>query len=259
MLDQEVIGLLPAAGLATRIAPLPCSKELYPIEFGGEDGGRAMQPKGACCYLLEKLRAAGVTRSYIVVREGKWDIPAYLRDGNMLDMHLAYLIMGLPFGVPYTLDQAYPFVRNAVVAFGFPDILFPGDDAFVKLLGHQASSDADVILGLFPADQPEKMDMVDLEDNGRVRELVIQPRQTQLRYTWDIAVWTPIFTQFLHDYAAGHKTSAETEPELSVGHVIQDAIHNGLRVEAVPVSDKPCLDIGTAEGLAKALRRSTIQ
>jgi len=256
-IDQEVIGLLPAAGLARRIAPLPCSKELYPIGFRAVDGERDIVPKGVCCYLLEKMRAAGVTKSYIVVREGKWDIPTYLRDGNMLDMHLAYLIMGLPFGVPYTLDQAYPFVWNALVAFGFPDILFRGDDAFVKLLRYQAASDADVILGLFPADQPEKMDMVDLGDDGRVRELVIQPRQTQLRYTWDIAVWTPIFTQFLHEYMADHKSSAATQPELSVGHVLQAAIRNGLRVEAVPVSDEPCLDIGTAEGLAKALRRFT--
>ena len=31
--NQEIIGLLPAAGQARRIAPLPLSQELYPIEM----------------------------------------------------------------------------------------------------------------------------------------------------------------------------------------------------------------------------------
>jgi len=30
---EEVVGIIPASGRATRIAPLPCSKELYPVGF----------------------------------------------------------------------------------------------------------------------------------------------------------------------------------------------------------------------------------
>jgi len=33
-LRQNVVGLVPATGRATRITPLPCSKELYPIGLG---------------------------------------------------------------------------------------------------------------------------------------------------------------------------------------------------------------------------------
>ena len=188
---REVIGLVPAGGRATRIEPLPCSKELYPIGFRPVNGG--LRPKVICHYLLEKMRVAGISKVYIVLREGKWDIPAYLGDGSPLDIHIAYLMMGLPFGVPYTLDQAYPFVRDAVVTFGFPDILFQPNDGFVKLLAYQATREADILLGLFPTDEPHKVDMVDLHDHGKVRQIVIKPRQTQLRYTWGIAVWTPAF------------------------------------------------------------------
>ena len=128
---QERIGLMPAGGKAARIAPLPCSKELYPIGFRPVDQGHSLRPKVACHYLLEKMRLADVTKAYIILREGKWDIPAYLGDGKMLDMHLAYLMMYLPFGVPYTLDQAYPFVQDAMVTFGFPDIIFQPDDCLL--------------------------------------------------------------------------------------------------------------------------------
>ncbi len=117
---KEVIGLLPAGGTASRIAPLPCSKELYPIGFNNTSGEDTnLRPKAICLYLLEKMRLAGIIKVFIVLRKGKWDILAYLGDGAMLNMNFAYLIMGLPFGVPYTIDQAYPFVKECDNSFWF--------------------------------------------------------------------------------------------------------------------------------------------
>jgi glucose-1-phosphate thymidylyltransferase len=258
MHHYEVIGLLPAAGQATRLAPLPCSKELYPIGLSLLDEGRGSRPKVACHYLLEKMRLANITKAFVIIREGKWDIPAYLRDGSMLGMHLGYFIVGPTSGPPYTLDEAYPFVRDAIIAFGFPDILFEGDDAFRQLLSRQALNNAEIVLGLFPADRPEKMDMVELDENGRVTDLVIQPPHTRLKYSWDVAVWTPAFTEFMHGYLVTEKNPARHHPELSVGHVIQAAIRDGLRVEGAAVSDEPYLDIGTPEGLTRAIKRFAV-
>jgi len=230
---EEVVGLVPAGGLAKRIAPLPCSKEIYPIGFRRAEGESHSRPKVVSHYLLEKMRLAGITKAYIVLREGKWDIPGYFRDGDVVDMHLAYLLLGLPFGTPYTLDQAYPFVQ---------------------LLTRQTHSNACVILGLFPADQPERVDMVDRDDNGRVRQIVTKPDQTYLTHSWCIAVWTSVFTQFLHEYVAAQKETAGKKPEASVGEVVQAAIEAGLQVDAIPVSEKSYLDIGNAEGLVRAIQ-----
>jgi glucose-1-phosphate thymidylyltransferase len=257
--DVEVVGLIPAGGLATRIAPLPFSKEVYPIGFRRLEGEHGTRPKVVCHYLLEKMRLAGITKAYVVLKEGKWDIPGYFRDGALVDMQLAYLLLGLPFGVPYTIDQAYSFVRRSIVAFGFPDIVFQPDNAFVQLLERQTHSNACVILGLFPAEQPERVDMVDWQNSGRVRGIFTKPRHTDLSHSWCIAVWTPVFTQFLHDYVAAHKELAGTIPEPSVGEIIQAAIEAGLRVDAIPVSDKCYLDIGTAEDLARAIRQYALK
>jgi len=254
--SREIIGLIPAGGMATRIAPLPCSKELYPVGFRKVGLGQEVRPKVVSHYLLEKMRAAGITKAYIILREGKWDIPEYFRDGRLVDMHLGYLIRDLPFGPPYTLDQAYPFVQQAVVAFGFPDILFQSEDAFAVLLTRQRNSGADVVLGLFPADRPNRVDMVDVDKNGRVRQIIIKPRRTALSYTWSIAVWTPAFTRFLHAHLTAQKAVAAASPEVSVGQIIQAAIAKELQVEAVQVSNEPYLDIGTPEDLQKAITRS---
>ncbi len=263
-LEPEVIGLIPAAGEARRIAPLPLSKELYPIGFRSVDETQNLRPKVVCHYLLEKMRLAGITKAYIILRSGKWDIPAYLGDGAMVDMSLGYLMMGLPFGVPYTLDQAYLFVQKAIVVLGFPDILFQPDDVFTKLLVRQVTSKADVVLGLFPTAQPQKAGMVDFDTEGRVRLIKEKPKQTDLRYMWGVAVWTPVFTSFLHEYLVTIEANRQQnqagnypskEQELAIGDVIQAAINTGLQVQAEVFTDGEYLDIGTSEDLVRAVRR----
>jgi len=261
---RKLIGLLPAGGKAARIAPLPCSKELYPIGFRHVDASGNLRPKVVCHYLLEKMRLAGTTNAYIILRKGKWDIPAYLGNGKMVDMHLAYLMMNVPFGVPYTLDQAYPFIQNATVVFGFPDIIFQPDDAFLQLLSRQAESKADVVLGLFPAHHPHKVDMIDLDAHGRIRGIHIKPARTHLRYTWTIAVWTSQFTRFMHEYilsiqeTQNDKNSGgaygEEQQELFVGDVIQAAIHNDMQIDTVLFTDSTFLDVGTPEDMIKAVQ-----
>jgi len=253
--QSEVVGLIPAAGRATRIAPLPCSKEVYPLGLRRIGEGNTAVPKVICHYLLDKMQLAGVTRAFVVLREGKWDIPAYLGDGTLFNMNLAYLMLGLPYGVPYTVDQAYNFVKESAIAFGFPDILFEPDDAFVQLISRQTKSDADAVLGLFPADRTRKVDMVDVGEGGRVREIVIKPEETNLRHTWGIAVWRPTFTAFMHSYLLESREFAATQPELYMGDVIQAAISNGLLIEGLKVSDKPFIDIGTGDDLLRAVKR----
>lgn len=265
---RKIIGLIPAGGQATRIAPLPCSKELYPAGFRQVGDGLELRPKVVCHYLLERLRLAGIDKAYVVLREGKWDIPAYLGDGAMLNMHLAYLIMGLPFGAPFTLDQAFPFVQDALVALGFPDIIFHPEDAFVHLLEQQAATAADVVLGLFPTDQPQATDMVEWDADGKVRRITVKPAQTDLLYAWVIAVWTPAFTHFMHQYLAALQAGGAQEQsnngrprtrELYVGHVVQAAIEAGLRVEKCLFPQGSYLDIGTPDNLVKAIQNSMAQ
>ncbi len=261
--DQTVIGLVPAAGKGKRIAPLPCSKELYPIGFGPIEGKSEPQPKVVSQYLLEKFRKAGITTAYIILREGKWDIPAYFGDGSIVDLNLAYVVITDSCGPPDTLDRAYRFVADKVVAFGFPDILFTPEDVFVQLLRRHHGTNADIVLGLYPAHDHRAMDMVRVEATGRVMELVLKPRQTELHHAWVCAVWGPTFTQFLHDFVPSDEARQcrrqkedpiDPQGDLPVGAVIQAAIRKGLRVEGVTFPTGTYIDIGTPGDLAKALR-----
>jgi glucose-1-phosphate thymidylyltransferase len=265
--SPEIIALIPSAGQAKRISPLPCSKEIFPLGLAYHNSAKDIRPKVVCQYLLEKMRRAGAKKGFIILRPGKWDIPGYCGDGAFVDMNLAYLMMGAPFGPPYSINQAFPFVKHARIMFGFPDILFEPDDVFVQLLDKQNATQADVVIALFPAHDSRHMDMVQVDSNGKVSAIYLKPLQTDLRLAWICAVWSATFTKFLQHHLEGtsiwRETSSETfdKPcfseasphELSIGHVLQAALQQGLDIQTVAFPKGRYLDIGTPEGLDKAL------
>lgn len=262
-----VVGLVPMAGRGARIAPLPCSKELYPIEITSAGTGGSIRPKVVAQYLLDKMSLARIRQVYIVLRKGKWDIPGYFGDGSALGMDIAYLIMGLPFGPPYSMDKAYAFLQDKIVALGFADILFEPDDAFVRLLARQEKAHADMVLGLLPACNPQQMDMVEVDEHGRVRSMVLKPARTTLEHTWICAVWTPAFTQFMHEFLVSldssnldsvAKEKMDAQGDVPIGLVIQAAIQKGLRVEGVLFPNGTYIDMGTPEGLVQAVQASRL-
>jgi len=243
------------------------SKELFPIGFAGEQGaGRS--PKTISQYLLERMAQGGVHEAFVILRPGKWDIPAYLGDGTGVGIRLAYLTVHVSLGVPFTLDQAYPFVRSETVALGFPDILFWPENAYDIILRRLRENKADVVLGLFPTDEPEKVGVVDVDKKGRVLGVYEKSSFTHLRYMWAIAVWGPRFTEFLHaftesairhqgapDVVAGQgDDDGKPAVETPIGDVIQAAVTAGLRVEAEIFTDGRYIDIGTPDNLVRAIR-----
>ncbi|MDT8386497.1 MAG: sugar phosphate nucleotidyltransferase [Thiogranum sp.] len=254
-MPPNVIGLIPCAGQANRLPPLPCSKEIYPLGFATGNSDHPIRSRLACDSLLGHLRRASITDAFLVLREGKWDIPACLGDGSSRGMHFAYLMMGLPFGVPYTVNQAFPFIQNRMVALGFPDILFDSDNAFQRLVDRQALTHADLVVGYFPADRPDKCDMIAVSAEGRLEQIVIKPQQTDLIFTWGIALWTPAFSAFLNEFLRTHQEIAADADELFLGDVFRAAIESGMHADAVQVSDEPYLDIGTSDDLQKAICR----
>ncbi len=249
----DVAALVPAAGAATRLPGLTGSKEVLPLGRTGR--GADARPRAVCERLLDDLEAAGVPLAYVILRPGKWDIPELLARRGGRRPALAYLTVAGSPSVPHTLDAARPFVADRRVALGFPDIVLRPPATFARVLERQEATGADLALGLFPTRQPWKADMVALDRAGRVERIEIKPRETDLEHTWSIAVWTPLFTRYLHAHLArreGSTAGTGEGRELYVGDVVRAALAEGLRAEAVVFADGDSLDVGTPEGLALA-------
>lgn len=187
----------------------------------------------------------------MVLHESKWDVPRYFGTGEMADVDLAYLSIPGSRSVPESLDRAFPFVADAIVALGFPDVIFQPIDAYARLIERQAATGADLVLGMFPAERCQTTDMVELAPDGRVVRLEIRPVSTALRCNWLIAVWSPVFTRFLREAVRSAPAGAA---ELQIGAVVQSAVAAGLHAEGIEFPGGSYRDIGTPDQLAAAIR-----
>jgi glucose-1-phosphate thymidylyltransferase len=203
--------------------------------------------------LLNAYRTAGIDEAFIIIRRGKWDIPDFYGDGHSSGINIAYLIMRHPYGSPFTLDQAFPFIKKKRVALGFPDIQFSPNNIYQRLLAQQEKSHADIVLGLFIPSNPRKFDMVDCSKGGLVSNIVIKPPQTNLKYAWICAVWMPSFSRFMHEYLAKviAETKPENNPEIYVGTVMQAALKKGIKITAEVLPNGRAIDVGTPDDLAR--------
>ena len=260
---RNLVGLIPAAGRATRISPLPCSKELLPIGWQlGADGRR--RPKAVSHYLVDRMRLAGASRLLFVVRDGKWDIGRYYGDGRQAGLPIGYLHLGEPWGPPFTVTQATPFIGDADVVFGFPDILVDPVDSFTPLLARLDQTGADVVLGLFDCTANEPGDVIERTAEGWVTRLETKeerPIRPDRYVCWMFAVWRASFTRFLtaqcaelsrqaHARAAAEPLAAA--PEWPVGALIAQGIAAGLKVNSHHFAGGRFLDVGVPDGLIDA-------
>ncbi|MFO1206888.1 MAG: NTP transferase domain-containing protein [Burkholderiales bacterium] len=261
---RRIVGLIPAAGRATRLGEMPWSKELLPVGFQPGAGEVHPQPKPVAQYLVEQMKRAGCGELFFIVRRGKWDIADYFGDGRRFGLDIGYLIVHEPWGPPFTLNQAVPFVGDATVVVGFPDILIHPPDALAQTVARLDATAADVVVGIFPAPPEDACDLVQSDASGRVLRLVPKEDDPDLgdpRSTWILAAWGPRFTAFLRarvlelaQIARARGRDEAKPPEWPVGSVIASAIETGLSVNSLHFAHGAFLDIGAPHRLVDAIR-----
>lgn len=257
MASSEIIGIIPAAGSATRLSHLPCSKEIFPVGFRKDKENRTV-PKVAANFLIDYMKTGGASQILMVIKQGKWDIPAYFKDGQDFDVDMAYLMATIPYGVPFTINQAHGLVGDHLVLFGFPDIIIEPDHVFEKLRTAFEKEEVDVVLGLFPVDNVHKWDMVHLQEDGKVTGIDIKPEKTTLKYTWAVACWGRKFSDLVKEYCekelSAINASGKTPGDYHLGHCLIFALEKNFKIKGVVFEDGKCIDVGTPEDLVVAKR-----
>ena len=250
------IGVIPAAGLGTRLAPLGYPKELLPIVYrtipmpGVNPGISTMDdagvmPQPIVIASLEQMQRAGVADCVVVIAESKLEIARVLGE-RAAGVALAYVVRSVPRGLADALDATHAWTRDRDVCLSLPDTLIAPDDALARVVAELRGSGADLVLGVFPTEHPEQLGPVRIADDGRVLEVLDKPAKSDVRNTWGIAAWSPRFTALLHDAVATSQT-------VVLGHVFDRAVKSGLAVRAIAFTDGRFIDVGTPAGLATAL------
>jgi glucose-1-phosphate thymidylyltransferase len=247
---RELVGVLPAAGSATRLGRLPCSKEILPLGLVGDDSGQR-RVRVAIEDALDGLWAAGVQRAVIVLAPGKEDIRRYLGDGSDRGLEIAYETLADSPGSPWSVNAARERVGDADTALVFPDLRFEPMTALAELRRAAADGSADLWLALVPSNRGEKVDLVRADRDGRVRAIDIKPGAGHSGWTWVTALWRPRFADFLRERLAAVEPGAA---ERHVGDFINAAIAAGFEARSLRFSDGTARDIGTPVDLALAWR-----
>ena len=237
-MNQEIIGLIPAAGKGVRLG-LPYPKELYPVI-------RENHYKPVAQFVLNSLTMAGVTHIAIVINETKHQLIGYFGDGHRFGSNISYVVQeqsdalnkSTSPGLADALDSAYHLTRNKTVFFGMADTIMQPQDVFSHAYQNANPKD-DVTLVLFPTDRPEKFGMVRLDENDRVLEIVDKPRLTELKEMWGCIIWQPSFTECLHESVSrGISDFAQ---------IMNNAIAAGLHFSGVHMVNGVYIDLGTYE------------
>jgi glucose-1-phosphate thymidylyltransferase len=246
---NQFTGVLPAAGLASRLHPFRYPKELLPVLYVPDEVHRRAQPILAAEYSLNAMRSARINRCLVVVAEWKTEIIRYLGDGSGLGIHLAYLHRATPKGLADAVDAAFDWLGNSHVLLALPDTIFYPFAAVAQVCKAAEEKGCDLVLGVFPTREPQQLGPVRFTADGSVLEVLDKPAQTDLYNTWGIAAWSPRFTEFLHECLRGQQGVAE-QP---LGHIFHRAVGANMRVRAVYFEGGEFIDVGRVEGIGSLI------
>lgn len=169
-------GIVPAAGVGSRIQPLAFSKELLPV--GSRLDGEVERPRAVSEYLVERMILGGADRICFVISPGKSDILEYY-GGSVGGASICYAVQPRPAGLCDAIFRALPVIDRArPVIIGLPDTIWFPEDAL------RALPDEILSFLLFPVERPELFDAVVTGADGRVREIQVKRPGAASNWVW---------------------------------------------------------------------------
>jgi glucose-1-phosphate thymidylyltransferase len=238
--EARIWGIIPAAGVGSRIQPLAFSKELLPV--GTRIDGQSERPRAVCEYLVDRMLYAGATRLCFVISPSKSDILTYF-GGELGGASICYALQSNPAGLCDALFTPLPFLApDDEVLIGLPDTIWFPEDGFLALPEQRFS------MLLFPVEQPEFFDAVVFGADWLIQEIQVKNSEASSRWIWG-AFRLPART-----LAELHQLWLERERrDEYFGTLVNAFIARGGRVEAVPRGGQ-YVDVGTLNGYRHAVQ-----
>lgn len=169
-------GIVPAAGIGSRIQPLAFSKELLPVGSRLEAG--VERPRAVGEYLIERMIRGGATKICFVISPTKSDIIEYFA-GAIGGVRFAYVVQEAPRGLCDAIFQTLPLLApDEPVLIGLPDTIWFPEDALAPLPDDRLS------LLCFPVAEPQQFDAVLSDPTGRISEIQVKHPDPESPWVW---------------------------------------------------------------------------
>ncbi|MFN3324743.1 MAG: sugar phosphate nucleotidyltransferase [Bryobacteraceae bacterium] len=233
-------GIIPAAGMGSRIQPLAFSKELLPV--GSRYEGATERPRAVSEYLVERMVQCGANRICFVIAPGKSDILQYY-GAEFCSAHICYAVQPRPAGLCDAVFRALPFIQpEEQVVVGLPDTIWFPENALCELPPDELS------FLLFPVERPELFDAVLTDRRGRVREIQVKRGDAGSCWIWGAFRLSGAVLRQLHDLWRRRNCCDEYFGTLANAYIAEGGRATGVR------AGRAYVDVGTLNGYREAIR-----
>jgi glucose-1-phosphate thymidylyltransferase len=239
---MNYVGIIPAAGLASRLGPLGYPKELLPITYVQGEGGH-LRPLPVIEASLRQLRTAGIGRCMVITSERKPELAQYLGGGGAIGLDIAYVQQTRIEGLAAAVALTVPWTQGSACCLLLPDTIVRPLDALLTMREVFETRGADLVLGVFPTEKPKELGPVRFDGAMLVTEVQDKPADTDLANSWGLAIWGDRFSELI----------AAAPFNANLGLLFHQAAQSGLKVIACWFEDGEFHDVGTPKGLAEAL------
>ncbi|AUX27368.1 nucleotidyltransferase [Sorangium cellulosum] len=241
--QATVWGIIPAAGVGSRLQPLAVSKELLPVGSRLDQG--VERPRAVSEYLVDRMLLAGATKICFVISSGKSDILDYY-GASVGQASLSYVVQPSPAGLCDAIFRALPLIPpEDVVLVGLPDTLWFPEDGLSALPPRELS------FLLFPVERPELFDAVVTDSEGRILEIQVKRPDAATRWVWGAFKLTGAALQQLHELWCQRNRCDRYIGTLVNEHIARGGVALGVRAGHAYV------DVGTLHGYREAIRLLT--
>lgn len=233
-------GVVPAAGLGSRIQPLAFSKELLPVGSRKEHG--AERPRAVSEYLVERMLRAGADKICFVISPGKSDIVEYY-GGSVGNAQICYVVQQTPRGLCDAIFGVLPFVQpDEEVLVGLPDTVWFPEDGFKLLPSGELS------FLLFPSERPELFDAVVCDGSGRVVKLLVKQANSPSAWIWGAFRMPGRLLSALHGLWLERDRVDEYIGTLVNGYIVRGGVASGIK------RGEAYVDVGTLGGYREGIQ-----
>lgn len=240
-------GIIPAAGVGSRIQPLAFSKELLPV--GARLDGVTERPRAICEYLIDRMVLAGATKICFVISPGKSDILEYFGASVTTSAGTAefcYVVQPTAGGLCDALFRARAFIgADERVLVGLPDTIWFPEEGLGML------PDDGLSLLLFPVEKPEFFDAVVTRGESWSAEVEeIQVKEKGARSHWIWGAFKMPGRVFEELYALWREPGRGDE---YIGTLVNAYLARGGRAVGIRAGEA-YVDVGTLHGYRHAIQ-----
>ena len=245
----EIVGLIPAAGVGTRLYPFARAvpKELYPI-LG----------KPAIEHCVENLREGGIRRIYVLVGYQKGALMDYLGDGSDFGVKIAYLYQHRRLGLGHAVLQAKGWIGSTFVTLLGDSFIEPKRDIRDLIDLHLRERPLATLL-LFRVEDPSSYGVARFRREGEllvVEKLVEKPgprraREMRVDGRFYALCGAYVFEPGIFRYL--EETPSQKGREIQLTDALELAVERGERVLGLELAGR-YIDVGKWETVFRTER-----